>query len=267
MSSNVIIVGPPRSGTSMTATFFKNSGYYVTENEESELQQPSEFNPHGFWEAESLRRCNTDILNAAGFQFDNTWMYDPITDLHVEKILQLSHVDKHKKLLESFSGHEPWLWKDPSLCYTLGYWWPLLEKLDVKVILVRRNPLEIHQSFLRLKWIELNGDDRDASMRRIERHMEAAERVVASFNIPHIVVDYSDYEHIPEETAKRVGEFFSVNLTGSDIGFDKKLNTSGVRGRGIRLLDRLLDLMPGGLRKFCKKLVPPFILKAIFPHR
>jgi len=267
MGSNVIIVGPPRSGTSMTATFFKNSGYYVTENEESELQQPSEFNPHGFWEAEPLRRGNADIFNAADFPFDNTWMYDPITDLHVERILQLPHTEKHKKLLASFSGHEPWLWKDPSLCYTLGYWWPLLEKLDTKVILVRRNSLEIHQSFLRLKWIELNGDDRDASVRRIERHMEAAERVVALFNIPHIVVDYSDYERIPEETAKRIGEFFSVNLTGRDIGFDKKLNTSGIRGKSVRLLDRFLDLVPGGLRKFCKKLVPFFILKAVFPHR
>ncbi len=267
MSYNAIIVGAPRSGTSLTATFFKNSGYFVTEDETTQLQQASEFNPHGFWEAEALKQCNREILNAAGFPYDNTWLGAAITEQQASSISTLPHAERHRVLVESFSGREPWLWKDPCLCYTLGYWWPLIKEHNTKVILLKRDPEEIYQSFLRLKWSDLNGDDKQAAFRRIEHHMAFAEKIVAQFDIPHIVVDYSDYENRSALTAKRVGDFFVLTLSEKDIGFDKKLNSSSIRGRFSRLLDRFFDLMPSSARKLIKKMTPTFILKMIFPHR
>ncbi len=267
MRRNAIIVGPPRSGTSMTAMFFKNSGYFVTENEVDQLQPANEFNPHGFWEAEALKQCNREILNAAGFEFNNTWMYPAITQQQADKISTLPHADHHRKLIEDFNGNAPWLWKDPCLSYTIGYWWPLLEPHNARVLLLKRDPEEIYQSFLRLKWLELNKDDKEAALQRIIHHMEAAQSAVEQFDIPHVTVDYADYANAADTTARKIGDFFELELSAHDLGYDKKLKTSGYRGRYLRLLDSAIGMVPDGLRKRLKQMLPVALLKVIFPHR
>ncbi len=264
MSVNVIIVGAPRSGTSMTAAIFRNCGYFVTENEMTQLQQANEYNPYGFWEAESLKRCNTEIFQAAGFGYENTWMFDAISDQQAEEILSLVPSEAHGEMVAEFDEHAPWLWKDPCLCYTLGYWWPLLKRSNAKVILLKRDPKEIHQSFLRLRW---NRDDKQASFKRIEHHIRAAEYAIQQYDIPHIVVNYSDYAHDADKTAEKIGKFFELELNENDLGYDKKLRTSGYRGRYLRLLNRLGDLIPDGMRKNIKKMIPVFVMKIIYPHR
>ncbi|MCF6235881.1 MAG: sulfotransferase [Gammaproteobacteria bacterium] len=264
MSVNVIIVGSPRSGTSMTAAIFKNRGYFVTENEENQLQQANEYNPYGFWEAESLKKCNAEVFKAAGFECENTWLFDAISDQQTEKILSLTPSKAHKELIAQFEEHTPWLWKDPSLCYTIGYWWPLLKQSNTKVILLKRDPKEIHQSFLRLRW---NNDDKQASFRRIEHHMKTAEHAMQQYNIPHIVVNYSDYALNSKETARKISQFFQLELSENDLGYDRKLRTNGYRGKYLRLLNSFGDLMPDELRKKIKKMIPAFIMKIIYPHR
>ena len=61
MPKNIIIVGAPRSGTSMTARIFTRQGYFVTEDETNDLQEANEFNPYGFWESAGLRDCNAEV--------------------------------------------------------------------------------------------------------------------------------------------------------------------------------------------------------------
>jgi len=267
MSVNAIIVGPPRSGTSMTAVIFKRNGYFVTDDEVAQLQQANEFNPYGFWEAEALKKANAEIFHSVGFEFDNTWMFNEISDQQVEGILSLPHAENHKRLVEEYSQHAPWLWKDPCLCFTIGYWWPLLKEHNTRVILLKRDPKEIYQSFLRLKWNEMNGDDKQAAHKRIEHHLVAAEEALKRFDIPHIVINYADYASDSEATARKIGDFFELDLCGKDIGYDEKLRTSGFRGAYWRLLDGLGGFIPDGLRKNIKKLMPGFIMKIIYPHR
>ena len=69
---NAIIVGMPRSGTSLTAGIFARKNYYVASDTSRELRPGDQFNPFGYWEAEPLTNYNAALLGMAGFGFHNT---------------------------------------------------------------------------------------------------------------------------------------------------------------------------------------------------
>lgn len=267
MPKNIIIVGMPRSGTSMTASIFAKNGYFVTNDEDTELRTGDEHNPLGYWEAKSLIKSNSEIFKAAGFNHDNTWLYDAITSLEANKIHSLKHSNEHKALVEKFNKTPPWVWKDPRLCYTLSYWWPLIDPSSTKVLLLTRNPKEIYQSFIRLKWRPNNKTSRNDVYARTQAHIQNAIKTVETYNIPHITIDYSDFDSKPEETARQISDFFDIDINANDIPFSKNLNRSTLLGRFSTLIDHFIELLPSSFRKAIKALTPSFIFKIIFPYR
>ena len=90
------------------------------------------------------------------------------------------------------------------MCYTLGFWWPLVNHDTTRVLLVRRDPDSIFRSFCRIGWREDTQSDRRAVLRRISSHMQAAERSITDLAIPHIVIDYQEYADKADEVANRL---------------------------------------------------------------
>jgi hypothetical protein len=267
MPYNTIIVGMPRSGTSMTAAIFARAGYFVTADPENQLYKSDEFNPTGYWEAEPLIQANAEVFQAVGFPRDNTWLYEPIPHAKALAISEIKRDPKHLQLLEAFNRHRPWMWKDPRLCYTLGYWWPLMDPATTRVLLLKRDPQEIHRSFLRLKMCSPSAQDRAELFQRVEDHIKAAEYAIEKYNIPHIVVHYSDYARDADATASRISEFFDLSLQVEDLGFDKRANGSSLRGKIAFHLDRIADRMPDRMRKSIKRVIPASLLHLVFPFK
>jgi len=267
MPKNVLVVGMPRSGTSLTASIFANKNYFVAEDEKNSLRDSDEFNPSGYWEAEDLIKCNAEIFTASGFNFDNTWLYDSISDEQASKILQLQQTKEHKELVTKFNSKSPWIWKDPRLCYTLGYWWPLLNPETTKVLFLKRDPIEIYDSFIRLKWRTNSNEDKTDVISRIEKHLHAAEISLEKYNIPHVVIYYSDYKNHPTETVKKLNSLFELNLDITDIGYNHKYNNHSWQGTLTRLTDKVGDILPKSTRTLIKSLIPKFIWKILNPNR
>lgn len=267
MPKNILVVGMPRSGTSLTASIFTSNGYFVAGDQNKELRAGDEYNPSGYWEAESLIQSNAEIFASAGYNHDNTWLYDSISDEQATNILTLQPSIEHQQLVDRYNKQSPWIWKDPRLCYTLGYWWPLLDPETTKVLFLKRNPKEIYNSFLRLKWRTASQEDKADVFKRIQEHLDAAERTLETYKIPHIVVNYSDYKNHPEETVKKLNHFFDLNLNKEDLGYQHKYNNHSFQGFILRITDKFGDILPDKPRKIIKKLIPIFIWKIINPHR
>ncbi len=267
MKSNVVIVGMPRSGTSMVANIFVEAGYFVSSDEEKDLRAGDEFNPSGYWESQQVIDANDEIFTAVGFQPDNTWLSEAITGNQASKILELSPIQGHSEIVKKFNQNKPWIWKDPRLCYTIGYWWKFFENTNTKIIFLRRDEGEIYNSFLRLNWRDSSQASKDDVLLRIEEHIEFARHSLNSLKIPNIEVWYSDFKNKPNQVSKQLEQFTGININNESMGYNKKLNTSSLRGKIMKLVDRVGDLMPDKLRKLVKKLTPTFILKYVFPHR
>ena len=256
MPKNSIVLGMARSGTSMTAAIFARCGYFVAEKD-NQLQEADKFNPSGYWEAEPFINANKEILSAVGFGCDNTWFRNAITEKQAADILKLQILPEHKKLISQFNLHSPWVWKDPRLCYTLGYWWPHLEQENTRVLFLHREPSEILSSFLRVKkswYVDQSLSEADIC-NRIEQHLKAAKSTLEKFNIPYVNINYSDYSSDPDGVVNSVSDFFEVVLDKSDIGYNSKANHSSFRGKVSIVFERLISLIPHWIRRLIKQFV------------
>lgn len=252
---NAIILGMPRSGTSLTAGIFARKNYYVASDSRSELRPGDQFNPFGYWEAEPLTNHNAAILGMAGFNFHNTWLFDRVLPEVAPRIAALKPTPEHRDYVRTFEEHRPWVWKDPRLCYTLSYWWPLIDPLTTRVVVVRRDSVAILHSFQRLNWRSRSAADQVDVLGRIDDHLAAAMRTIDALRIPYIEIDYSDYFSSPALVAKSLSDTFNVSFSTEDLNALRELDHNSWRGRLMDNLSAAAHLLPPGIKRTIKRFV------------
>lgn len=265
MPKNVIIVGMPRSGTSMTASIFVRRGYFAAEEENSHLRDGDSFNPGGYFEADDLIEANVEVLKRVGYEHHNTWKFDPFRPDQVENIASLSASDSHVKLVQSFDQHAPWVWKDPRLCYTLGYWWPLVNHSNTRVLLLRRNADDIFKSFKRVGWRNESPEDKRDVQTRTQDHIREAEKAIRFHGIPYCEIDYSDFRNDVEKVIATIESTLGILLTREDLGFRPEFDHSSGRGSVERFMEKIADRMPKSIVAAGKALIPNRVLRFFFP--
>lgn len=263
MPRNVIIVGPPRSGTSLASNIFARQNFFSGKP----VIGGDDYNPFGYFEAEDIIEANVGVFQAAGFAHHNTWKFDPISDSQIERIGELAARDEDQQLLQSWNQHSPWMWKDPRFSITLKYWARIIDWDEVGVILTIRNPEDVYWSFRRKGWCQAGQDVRQATIRRIVQHAENARRVVDEFNLPHVAVEYGEYSACPNDVARRIGEFVGLELGVDDLNFHSQLDHSSGRGRLAGHARILLRKLPRGPMRKLAGLLPRGIQSSILPER
>ena len=215
----ICIAGMHRSGTSLVANLLRGGGLYL--GADADLKGPSQYNADGFWEHVRLVDLNEEILNRLGGGWDappampEGWVgAEPLRDLHASA----------QAILEEFSGHEPWGWKDPRNSLTLPFWRRHLP--DPKVVICVRNPLEVALSLRRrnilsyalsmLLWTVYN--------ERLLRTTRPDQR---------LITHYDAYTREPREEVRRLLEF--AGLTPSDDVVERACLTASADLRHHRL--------------------------------
>ena len=264
---NAIIVGMPRSGTSLAAAIFVNKNYRVVVGARRDLLPRNEANPFGYWEAESMNNHNAAILGAAGFPFHNTWMFDRIQPEQAKRIYDLSPLPEHMRYLQAFEQHGPWVWKDPRFCYTLAYWWPMMNPKTTGVLLVRRASGAIVRSFNRLDWRRPLAQGSDDFYARIGDHLEAAMGAIRSFDIPYLEIDYEEFVDAPDRVARRLSNFFGISLITADLNVQLALNHSSWRGRLSGALRSATRALPVRAKRALARIVPQTVMEVVYPEK
>lgn len=267
MPRNIIVVGTPRSGTSLAASIFARQGHFVADDESAQLRDPDHFNPGGYWEAEPLIEANVRLFDRVGFEHHNTWIFDPISAEQAGRISSLLPTDEDRELVARFEAHRPWVWKDPRLCYTLGYWWPLVDRVSTVVLFVRRDPEETFKSFARIGWRESNDAGREETYQRMADHIEAAETAIRELDIPHIEINYSEYRESPDRVARLLSELSGIEVKVADLGFTESYSSSTLGGRLRVIVEKAVKIIPLPVRNLVRRLLPRSILQKLFPGR
>ena len=257
----------PRSGTSLTAAIFEKQGYFLSKTEKGELRQGDEYNPLGYFEAETLIKANSRIFSRVGFNYDNTWLYEKIPPEKAKKILTLSPLHTDKKLVFEYQKTSPWLWKDPRLCYTLAYWSKLIDWDVTCVLLIKRSPADIYNSFLRLNWRRPSINSKNDVYQRVDEHIKFAEDIIKKSSIPCLTINYQDFESNPKALCLELNKYFGLQLDSSDIPYSKSYNHSGFKGKVSTALDVVANSLPLPMVKLFKSLIPLKILRWLFPER
>lgn len=152
---SVVILGTGRSGTSMVAACFRETGAFYGD----ELLDASRANPCGYYESHVVNRINANLIRRLlypkGVYRFRKFIYPP-THYRTEAFwavlprsdrrLALS-VDETERI-ESQTSQRPFCLKDPRFSATLKTWMPFFPA-DGRFIIVFRNPLRTVDSMMR----------------------------------------------------------------------------------------------------------------------
>lgn len=193
-SGAVCILGPPRSGTSLTARILNMAGVYL--GAEDELRPADRWNPRGFWEHQAILELNERLLVALGGNSLRPPDRMPRGWERSERFA--SEREEARRLLEDvFAGRPLWGWKDPRNCLTLPFWRLLIP--DIRFVVCLRNPVDVAASARRLSRprSELFGTWRRYTAAALENTSGGA----------RILVPYEGYVDCADETIGRLWSF------------------------------------------------------------
>ena len=149
---NLLILGSGRSGTSMTAGLFRESGAYMGES----FHPPRAANQFGFFEDEEINAINDQIvlrMLQRGWP-RRAWRFAPAIHRHPNALWlaaprRIRAVDAPPELREAMRKHldAPFCLKDPRFGFTLPTWRPELP--DTRFVVVFRDPDTTVDSMLR----------------------------------------------------------------------------------------------------------------------
>jgi hypothetical protein len=227
----VYILGMHRSGTSALTRVIDLLGVPVAERgmvapSRQNPTVPPEDNPAGYWEPEELVDFNRSLLDRLG----GSAMAPPPLEItaHAPRLLR-DQIPAARELFRSLHPGEQWAWKDPRNCLLLPFWRAAVEDRAVAVLSLRE-PAEVAAS-LRRRGPRVGA----IGVSLWEAHMRAA--LLASRDMPRLVVDYADLVSEPESAVARVCAF----LTSHDL----RLAGAAGRRRAVASIDPSLHREQG----------------------
>lgn len=138
--SDVVVVGAPRSGTSMLAGLFVDAGHRAGRH----LIPPGPSNPAGFHEDLDVNAANDDLLAPLG---RDPWPGTTAPPRHLQWLGAYRAwvgEDGPADALGALVPPPPFVLKDPRFCYSLPAWRPVLR--EVVVVVIVRHPVEVAAS-------------------------------------------------------------------------------------------------------------------------
>lgn len=152
---NLIILGSGRSGTSMAAGMFSNSGYFM--GERHEYLKASSSNPKGFYEDYEVNTINEDILKKTVPNFPEKIRRRFFSSYTFYRARWLARIPLDKKInsdmdvdtrIKKCTTRQLFCYKDPRFSYTLPAWQKFLSK-DTQYLVVYRHPYQTSESIIR----------------------------------------------------------------------------------------------------------------------
>jgi hypothetical protein len=205
MNECVIVLGPYRSGTSLTAQVIEKLG--VDFGPRPELIATNRFNPGGYLERGDVNALNRRLITSAGRTLGDPGDPEILTQTADRSILQT--------IAFPWSGHRPlWGLKDPRLCATLKLWVEsgVLRADAIKILHVVRNPEAIVRSSLEHPSVQkfCQGDP-DLARTMVVDYIALAEWQVRVLSLPTLQLVYEDLVHDPWAETARIASWLGVD--------------------------------------------------------
>ncbi len=147
----IIVLGPLRSGTSLTAELVRLWGAYAGRKDDLWQSNPDDRRGYGYMEYIPLQQLNDDLL-------DGNDRVPPAVEHMAEKASDPKYSDQALGLLQSMdeqaaaNGAAAWVWKDARLPLTLPFWTNFWG--DPLFVVTVRHPAETILSAARTEGIE-----------------------------------------------------------------------------------------------------------------
>ena len=133
---NVIVLTTGLSGSSVLSGVISESGYWAGNETVIKDNSSGQYNTY---ENVELVELNDRLCDKADFLFDDIAWYKTNGQQVFEEILETTEAASFREFLSSCKSHQPWIWKDPKVWLTIGFWKNFIDPKSTRIILLRRN--------------------------------------------------------------------------------------------------------------------------------
>jgi len=193
----VVVLGPYRSGTSVTSRVLHHLG--VNFGPKDEMFEGDGFNPGGYYERADINRANTAFIQSAGFTLADPGEPTELSAKGDRKLLNSLNL--------SWRGESPiWGVKDPRMCATLCAWLDcgLLDPARTRLICIQRDAAQITRSVLEFPQVRDYCDGTPEGARAmVDRYLGLVEWNAAHCGLP---VYQLQYERLIADTVGTTSE-------------------------------------------------------------
>lgn len=198
---NVVILTVGWTGSSLLAGLLDAAGFWT-----GTTVQNTDYNT---FENAELVRLNRKLLTMAGVGGDYATQFHPEWYHKVERLAHTVDRFPFAAFIDECRRHTPWLWKDPRLWVTMGFWKHLLPAETVKYLLLTREPVQA--------WISCTLRRQIQTFGHLRRYNAATEGLMRRFlseqRAPHLHLVYEDLRLSADRELARLAQFLGVALT------------------------------------------------------
>lgn len=204
-ATGVIVLGPYRSGTSVTSQVLSALG--VDFGPKKYFVPASHNNPGGFYERVDINRANEALLESAGESL--AYPGDPREIAKKADAHTLDSADMNWRSAGQF-----WGVKDPRFCATLLAWIESgrMDRGNLCIVHVRRNLEPAVRSAMSFESVRNFCDGTEEGVRTmLARYAELAQWHVDQLKLPTFEFDYEQLIREPEPIVAQIAEFLGVS--------------------------------------------------------
>ena len=132
---NVIILTGGLTGSSALAGLLSAAGFWSGED----TFKKRDYNTY---ENSELIRLNRQLMGRVSASERYTTQFMPEAISGIEQLSGSEDESEYRALVSRCEAHAPWMWKDPRLWMTIRFWKPLLPWDRIRVLLLRRDPMQ-----------------------------------------------------------------------------------------------------------------------------
>ncbi len=202
MKQGIVIVGMPRSGTSLMARLLDRWG--AVAGEADLLLAADRWNPHGYWEYQPIKRLNDALLASVGA---NERFPPDDEELLRARAQDPAFAEPAHRILEALGrGGRVWCVKDPRFRMLLPFWNAIWR--DVCFIITVRHPLDSVRSLQQMVADVVGPEEYPASAVLLEwQHSLCAVLRHTQGEWPRCFLDYETLVQSPEQECARLLAF------------------------------------------------------------
>jgi len=202
---NVIILTTGISGSSVITGFLSKSGLWAGDDTVFKDNLTGKYET---FENKKLVDLNDSLLKEAGVEFEGKARYDASSRDKLNDIYSEIDTEKYNNFIKECNLHSPWIWKDPRLFLTIGFWINSLDLSNTKVVVLHRNSYELWKS-LTIKRIIYSfrylKNSEDKTRHELLNYLE-------SNNFSYISLEYDQFTRDPIRSIHKLNEFIGTNL-------------------------------------------------------
>ena len=202
-ADNVIILTGGLTGSSALAGLLTAAGYWCGED----TFRKSDYNTY---ENSDLIELNRRLMQRVGVaEKDYTMAFQPDAIRRIEALRGVEDEADFRAMIERCEANAPWVWKDPRLWLTARFWAPLLDWSRIRVLLLRRDPLQA--------WISATQRRHIQTYRYLTTYNESIQESLREFldanGIRYLPVLFEDLIVTPEREIERLSGFLGHPVT------------------------------------------------------